>query len=110
MIILEAEYKVCESCGRRELVKDREYGCDQCKKLIVMDDGNYDFLSCTVFHRGLNSEEYHFCSWRCFFAKLTELETDDFIDFPVLSFERRNEGCTVADFWRAVVEIGTIKP
>jgi len=110
MIISEAEYEVCENCGHRELIRAREYGCDWCKKAIVYD-GNYDYLSCTVFHEACNdTREYQFCSWRCFFIKLAELETDHFIDLPILDFKRNKEGCTVADFWRAIVEIGTIKP
>ena len=107
MIIKDREYEVCPECGCRQLVSDYVYGCDGCGKEILL--GKHDeYLSTTVFQQPSfedNVEDFHFCCWLCFFRKLRELRTTNFIKMPFLTFDSEQEGLRVDDFWMAVKEI-----
>jgi hypothetical protein len=98
MIIKEAQFEVCECCGKRQRTAPPQLGCDYCQKPIAADGG----LAITVFFKdGGDTVDYYFCSWQCLFDKLPSIETDYFIDLPKLSFDEDTPGQTVADFWKA---------
>ena len=104
MIIKDRVYAICPACGCRKLVSDCIYGCDWCKKEISLGK-HREYLSATLFHRDGDAEDFHFCCWPCFFRKLRELRTDNFIKMPFLNFDNKQEGLRVDDFWMAIKEI-----
>jgi hypothetical protein len=105
MIIKSREYKVCETCGHRELVADEVYGCDQCGKECGKED---DSLRIRVFLKNeednSSTEHYQFCSWICVFRKLRDLQSNYFIELPYLSFDLGPE-LGVDMFWQAIRQI-----
>jgi DNA-directed RNA polymerase subunit RPC12/RpoP len=103
MIIKERVWETCPTCGYKHLTSDDEYGCDECGKPI---DFQTSLLDMSVYHSGGAIESYNFCSWVCFFKKLAEVETDDFIGLPSLRFDEDALGLRVSDFWDAIKEIG----
>ena len=103
MIIKEREHKTCKECGHQKLISDEEYGCDNCKKKINLEE-HEEYLSLTIFHHSSSAtpKACHFCSWVCVFEKLKNLRTDSFITLPFLSFDNENPQMTVEAFWKAV--------
>jgi len=102
MIIREREYKDCGECGRSELVKAEAFGCDNCQKEIDLHE-DQSYLRSTVFFHNNETEDLRFCSWVCAIEKLQTVKTDNFIDLPMLTFDDdKADGCTAADFWKAI--------
>lgn len=105
MIIKERVYQECKCCGSRKMVSDEEYGCDNCGKPIDMFNGD-NHLGATVHWRDKDAEGLHFCSWRCTFSKLSTVNTDYFISWPLVSFDESHPDRDAAAFWQAVREFG----
>ena len=103
MIIKERKFKACKECGRREMISDEEYGCDNCKEKINLAV-HEEYLSLTIFYHSSKKspQSCHFCSWTCMFEKLKNLRTDSFITLPYLSFDNEKPQMTVEAFWKAV--------
>lgn len=94
MIIKDSEWQKCSECGKPKLIRAGVLGCDHCGK--ELDFGSAaEYLSCTNFHQNGEHEEFDFCSWHCYFAKLRKIEIDEFMHFPYLTPD------TVQEFWAA---------
>ncbi len=64
MILKEAVYEVCKTCGERKRIKDEMYCCDNCLKEL---EGSS--LELAKYSSDNEYETFHFCSWECFFKK-----------------------------------------
>jgi len=103
MIIKERVSKKCACCGRDQFVSDEEYGCDNCKKPIILNSNSYRYLEANVFSKSeKEAERLQFCSWKCVFAKLRKVKSKYFITLPELFFDINKEGMTVKDFWECI--------
>jgi hypothetical protein len=106
MKIKEAKYK---SAMRRTrvLVREEEYGCDQCKKPINRGNlgpkGNRQYLQATVFQdRGTsNAANLEFCSWKCCLKGLAKVKSNYFVSFPYLHYDEEQKGIRAQDFFVA---------
>jgi hypothetical protein len=102
MLIREAEWKVCPTCKRKEhIIKEEAYGCDCCKKIIDLNNGD-EYLRVQVFQTGGETSTYYLCSWKCVFKFLKTVKSDYFISLPFLSFKERGKGMAVKDFWKCI--------
>lgn len=86
VVIREREFTECPTCHVRQLVKVEAYGCDECGRQINLYDGERDYLRIALHRYEAAAEWLHYCSWRCVFAALPKLKTDDFINLPYLDY------------------------
>ena len=101
--IREAEYKACDGCGRRDLVRDEAFGCQRCEKVIdlaLTPSQQHAYLEMTVFTHGRDYTTMRFCSWACVIAELRDRPCDYFVSLPTLHFDRPDEpGLRADDFF-----------
>jgi len=109
MIIKEAKWRKCSSCGTNiERISDEEYGCDECKKPIaiaVEGKRHHDYLQVTIFQNPAHSTSSYrqFCSWKCTLRNLRKVKCNYFISLPCLQFEKDAvPGQRVKDFFKAI--------
>jgi len=100
MKIRDRVYKKCSECGTSRLISDVVWGCDGCGIEIELRTNNT--LFCTNYHADGENDHHHFCSWKCFFDFLPTIQIDYFMDFPYLGAYIKQEGLTMADFWKAL--------
>lgn len=82
MIIKEAVYKKVK-VTQNKLIENEIYGCDCCKQEIKEHPNEDNRLEITVFGYNDENKHFHFCSWDCVFAFISELNEDfDFINLP----------------------------
>jgi predicted nucleic acid-binding Zn ribbon protein len=101
MIVKEAVYKTCPTCGKREMVKDSVVCCDFCKKILK----ETKYLNSTVFTTQ-NSEavNYYFCSWKCFFKKMRNIKCNYFVSMPMLHYAKE-DGVPASEFWKYIKKL-----
>ena len=106
MIIKPREYRICKTCGKRELVADEVHGCDQCGKELSQVDA--DVLELTNFR--MDGDEsvgtaYHLCSWICTLRKLRNIQSNYFVELPILRFDDVGGSINATALWQAIRQI-----
>jgi len=103
MLLHDREWEDCTECGKhKNLIREEEYGCDYCKKVITGDT-----LTVDVFNKDHDTKRYEFCSWLCCLKATKKLKSDYFINLPMLHFDKQPKGQRAKDFWAAIKELGT---
>lgn len=103
MIIKERKYRTCKRCGSRKMVKDEEYGCDNCKKPIDLTDRS-TYLSVDLFQQQGETSHVHLCSWECVLGFILYAESDYFITLPYIHCDRTHPDRE--DFFAAIKKMG----
>src|ERR1051325_4753170 len=108
MKIQEREYEKCGTCGHNvRLVKEEEYGCNNCGKLLYNERTHEaQYLDVTIHRHGNSSgERMEFCSWHCVVERLRMVECDYFISLPFLHFDDVPEGQRAQDFFEEIDQL-----
>jgi hypothetical protein len=92
----------CPTCGcGQKQISSEVYGCDVCKKEINSHfpyDENRDYLEITIFYKSeRDSERFQFCSWKCVFSFLKNLQNSTnedvyFLNLPHVMFDGTRPG------------------
>lgn len=92
MLIKKAVYKNVKVI-QREIVSDAIYGCDECECEIKDYPNEQIKLELTVFYKDNNKEtkDLHFCSWDCVLLHIPKIDSDDFVDLPILYYDEPKE-------------------
>lgn len=99
MIVKNATYKTCKSCGTKHRLTDETYGCDECRKPIDREGEQRQYLRVGVFKHGEETRHLEFCSWRCCAKGLRKVKTDYFVSLPFLHYDERQKGIRAQDFF-----------
>ena len=102
MIIRKAKWDTCNCCKQRtEIIHDEAYGCDECGKGINLWKSERDYLQASIFKHGSESSDWrHYCSWKCCLRNLKKVETDYFINLPLLTFDSKQKNIHAREFWK----------
>lgn len=88
MIIREAEYKDCPTCGARRSSRAPVYGCDRCGKVIDVEK-RVGYLDMAIFFKGNKESKHHLlCGLPCVIAWLHAFRIPrdfSFLNIPLLS-------------------------
>lgn len=77
-------------------VSEEVHGCDNCRRKM---DPEADDLRMTIFEKeGGESQQAHFCSWKCVLQYLPKIKSNYFASLPFLNFDNSMpKGSNAAD-------------
>lgn len=81
------------------IVKQRIYGCDNCKTPIDMADNNAQYLEATNHYNNKEPKQMQYCSWSCFAQNIKKQKGDYFMSLPFLNFDVKKKGFRAKDFF-----------
>ncbi len=103
MIIREAQYKTCKTCGAKTNTSQEVYGCDICNAVIDMNDPQRHRLAVHTHNHGddMSGVTTDLCSWHCFFRWIQSAQASWFISMPQIHCDTDDERINLKGFLEA---------